>query len=222
MGQWTRTGAADELAKVAPLEPESKSLLRPTYSPKQFVDELTAAGHHPDAIRLMAFLLPRREAVWWAATCLRAVPKLSEPPFDVAIKAAEKWAADPSDENRRASFNAGQTVEFAHPSGLAAVAAFWSEGSLSAPDLPVVAPAPHLCPTAVANAILLAAVIDEPERAPEKYTIFLALSLEVLSGKNRWKDSASARAAAPTATPGPVPGKPAAPATQPPKPKSWY
>ena len=56
------------------------------------VDRLVAAGRHQDAVKLLAHALPKREAVWWACMCARAIPDAALPPEDAAaIEAAETW-----------------------------------------------------------------------------------------------------------------------------------
>ena len=66
---------------------------------------------------------------------------------------------------------------------------------MAPPKLEPAPPAEHLMPGAVVNAVQLATVYHEPEKAPEKYRLFLALGVEVATGKNRWKED-------PPATPG--------------------
>jgi hypothetical protein len=51
----------------APLGPKARSLLDPAHTAVAYTDVLIAAGLLEDAVRATAFLLPRREATWWAA-----------------------------------------------------------------------------------------------------------------------------------------------------------
>jgi hypothetical protein len=76
------------------------------------------------------------------------------------------------------------------------VAAFWSGGSLAPPNVAEVPPGEHLTPGAVANAVLLAAVLSEPEKAAEKFRKFFALGVEVAEDKNRWPEEKPAQPAA--------------------------
>jgi hypothetical protein len=69
---------------------------------------------------------------------------------------------------------AAEAAGFRTPASWAAVAAFWSEGSLAPPDVPAVPPGDSLSAQAVTGAVMLAAVWSEPEKAPEKYATFLA------------------------------------------------
>ena len=219
----SRPGAAAEAAKTAPLEQPARDLLRPEHSPRQYIDTLDRAGHLPDAARFLAFALPRREAVWWATQCVRQVPALTaDEKAAAALAAAEAWAANPTDDNRRQAFAAAEAAGFDKPASCAALAAFLTEGSMAPAHLqPVPAPS-HAGPAAAATAVVLAALTTEPEKGDEKFRKFLALGYEVGTGGNRWKE---ARPAAPPA-PGPrVPvGAPARPTSPPPPPpgRGWY
>lgn len=72
---------------------------------------LRAAGHLEDEARLFAYALPRREAVWWACMCARAVPDPGLPAADaLALEAAERWVRRPDDGNRRAAVAAAEAT----------------------------------------------------------------------------------------------------------------
>lgn len=212
-----KAGAAADAAKAAPLEPPARDLLRAEHSPRQYLDALAKAGHLPDAARFLAFALPRREAVWWAAQCVRQAPAATaDEKAAAALAAAEAWAADPSDDNRRTAFAAAEAAGFDKPAACAALAAFLTEGSMAPAHLqPVPAPA-HAGPAAAAAAVVLAALATEPEKGDEKLRRFLALGSDVATGANRWKGSKDA-----------APPAPASPATRPsphppPPGRGWY
>lgn len=211
----TQPGAATEAAKDVPLVAEGLALLRPEHTPRQFLDALAKAGLLADAVRFLAFLLPRREAVWWAVQCVKQVPAFATgEKAAAALAAAEKWAADPTDDHRRAAYAAGEAAELSTPAGCAAVAAFLSEGSLAPPHLQTVPPPASAGPSVVGSAVVLAAVSAEPEKADEKYRAFLVLGDAVAAGTNRWAVRPGPRPV-PTAA-----GTPAPP--PPPQNRSWY
>jgi hypothetical protein len=206
-----KPGAAAAVAAAIPtLSDEAKAVLKPEHSPKQYLDALAKAGHLHDAVRVMAFTLNRREAIWWALQCVRKVPALATPEkAAAALAAAEAWAEDPTDDKRRLAFAAGEAAPFETAAGCVALAAFFIEGSLSPAHLqPVPAPS-HSGPAAASTAVVLAAVTTEPEKADEKYKAFLALGHEVAAGTNRWK--AAKTQAGPAAGPAPRPTAPPPP-----------
>jgi hypothetical protein len=184
-----RTNLTQAAAERARLDPEAAALLRPGMTPRQYLDALGGAGLWLEAVRFLSWALPRREAVWWACQCVRQVHRPDDPESALAaIDAAERWAAAPTDDNRRASFAAAEAADFGTPAGCAGAAAFWSGGSMAPPGLQAVPPGEHLMPGAVANAVQLATLLHEPEKAAEKYRLFIALAADVAAGKNRWKE----------------------------------
>jgi hypothetical protein len=155
----------------------------------QQLEPLVAAEAFPDAIRLVAQSLPKRQAVWWACLCVRKVAGAS--PADgtlAALGAAEAWVIDPSEENRRAALPAAEAAGYGTAAGCAAAAAFWSGGSLAPPNLPAVPPGEHLSAHGAASAVMLAAVATEPEKAPEKSREFLRLGVEIDEGAHPWPE----------------------------------
>lgn len=182
------TGAAEPTATSVLLSDEAKALLTPEHSPRQFVAVLNAQGLGADAVRFIPWALTRREAVWWAAQCVRSVNTLMENPLNAqAIKVSEKWCESPTDENRRAALAASELAEISTPAGCVAMAVFFSEGNLAPLAAKVdVPPPPQIGPNMAGNAVLLAAVMKNPEKALEKYASFVSLADEVANGTNRW------------------------------------
>jgi hypothetical protein len=179
---------AKEVCGRFELSDAARPLLRDDLSPGQFLDALLAKDCHQDAVKFLAQALPKPEAVWWACQCARTAVGAS-PPTQVAeaLTATEKWAADPTDENRRADMKAGEAASLQTPSGCAAMAAFLSGGSMGPPDVPPIPPAENLAGNAVTGAIMLAAVASEPQKAPDKLRAFVDQGLQIASGARTWK-----------------------------------
>lgn len=182
---------ADEIVRHFELDPPSQPLLRPGMAPGQFLDALVQKGHYPDAVRFLAHGLPRREAVWWA--CLAARGSLSQktPPAALqALKAAEAWAVQPTEEHRWAAHAAAEASKLDNPCALAAMSAFFAGPSLihpsaakpGAPAPPPVPPDPFLTAKAVSSTIVIAAVTGEPDQIPVRYKRFLAQGIDVANG----------------------------------------
>jgi hypothetical protein len=184
----TKTPArtAAEIGKLFPLGVEAKKLLRDGLTPRQYLDGLLEKQLYLDAVRFLAHALPKREGFWWACLCARGAPA----PQAAALQAAERWVADPSEANRRAAQEAAEAAGVGTPAGCAAMAAFWSGGSMAPPNVPAVPPGETLTAHGVAGAVLLSAVLTEPEKAADKQRKFLAQGVEVLGGGNRWKEPA--------------------------------
>ncbi|MDV3240179.1 MAG: hypothetical protein LOY00_00070 [Methylocaldum sp.] len=167
------------------LDEAALRLLNPEMSPAGFLRLLMENALYPEAVKFLARALPKRESTWWACLCARSA--LANDPASPAIKPlerAERWVYKPSEEHRRSAFAAAEAHQFQGAGSWAAVAAFWSGGSMAPPDAPAVPPADNLTGKAVAGAVMLAAVQNEPEKAPEKYQRFLAQGIDIACGGN--------------------------------------
>jgi hypothetical protein len=120
--------------------------------PIAFLTRLAASGTARDALGFAAFILPRREAVWWAVQTLKIM--LPEAASDPGLKAAEVWVREPGDATRQAALAAGESGDNEAPGSWAALAAGYSGGSMVASH-PVPTP-PDLTAKAVRIGVLLA------------------------------------------------------------------
>ncbi len=147
------------------------------------LQRLEAAGFLVEAARLVAHALPKREAVWWACMCAfhTAPPDLSENDR-LARELAENWVRQQSDKLRREAMAKAEAGDFATPEAWAAVAAFWSGDSMAPEGQAAVPPAAHLCGTAVAGAVVLAAVRGDPLRQPARLKRFLESGRNIAAG----------------------------------------
>jgi hypothetical protein len=179
-------------------------------APLELLSNLTAAGAMVDAVQFLAHAVPTREGVWWA--CRAARSAAGEAPDAVtaeALRATEAWVADPTEAHRRAAGAASDAATLSNPAGCAAVAAFWSGGSLGPPDLPAIPPGEHLFASGVVGAVLLAAAAGPSERHDATLRAFLDDGLAIARGEHCWADPAPVAPTIDTAAP--KPGKPAAP-----------
>jgi FHA domain len=178
--------SAAALPEVAQLSDASKAMLVDDMPVPQFVELLASREQFLDALRVVAHSVAKRSAVDWACRCVRAAGGDDLTPADeAALKAAEAWAAEPSEDRRRKAEAAAAAAEHKTPASWAATAAFWSSGSMAPPTSPVIPPAAHLTGHAAAGAAMLAAVARQPEKAPEKYQKFLELAKAIMTDKAR-------------------------------------
>jgi len=186
----TATGLAVATAAALPPETrlgdESKAMLVDDMPVEQFIDLLASREQFLDALRVVAHALHKRTAVEWACRCVRAVSGDDIGPLDeAAVKAAESWAAEPSEDSRRKAQAAAEAADGKTAAAWTAMAAFWSSGSMGPPAAPVVPPGPHLTAHAAAGAVMLAAVARQPEKAPDKYGEFLRIGKELMNHQTR-------------------------------------
>jgi hypothetical protein len=124
-------------------------------SPLVFARALAEGPTPEDAIGFCAYLLPRREAVWWACQCIRSLNRTLTPGEAIFIEAAEAWVREPEDQRRRAALNIGLEGNRNGAATWVALAAGWSGGTMMAGENAVACP-PHLTAKAVRVAVLTA------------------------------------------------------------------
>jgi len=168
------------------LQEEAKTHLNGQPAPHEFVDRLLRAKLYADAIRFLAYALPKRQAVWWACLSVRSVPVCYGDQISAeTLQAAETWVKDASEPNREAALEAGNKHKFempTAPAGWTAMAAGWSGGAVKTTDENVPAPPEHLTAHAASGAILLVATA-EPDQAKELYRKFLETGVQIAQGK---------------------------------------
>ncbi len=92
-------------------------------APLDYARALLSSPSPTDAIVFIAHLLPRREAVWWAVQCVRAM--LGAKADDEALRAADAWVRAPEEDNRNAALAIANAADHRarlvgrqrHPSG---------------------------------------------------------------------------------------------------------
>ena len=136
--KWTEAGQVTAVLgwKAAPGDPS------PAERPRAYFEALRAAGRDTDAVEFLSQALPRWEAVAWAARAVRDLGGLDGEADARALKAALLWVQDPTEDRRRAAQEAAEGAEPDSPARLAALAAFYSGGSIAPADAEVL-PAPR-------------------------------------------------------------------------------
>jgi hypothetical protein len=182
----TRVAAktAAEVAALARPGQGALALLTPDQTPRQYVEALLRAELYPDAVRLLAFGLPRREAVWWAGLfVLWSGAGRLHAEDACALRAVARWVVEPSEERRR---EAAECASADTPAGRVARAVARTGGSLRPPSMPAKAPGPDLTPKAVASAITLAVLQGEAKTVRQRQRQAVALGLHVARGHFLW------------------------------------
>ena len=152
-------------------------------SPGSFLEALIREDCLIDALRFYAYALPAREAIDWACRCLRTLAvKADDAP---CLDAASEWLKEPTEDNRRRAHTVAEQAEFGTAASWAAMAVFWSGGSIAPVDQPEVPAGPELVGHAVAGAVLLGAVSGEPQEASSHHQSFLAIAGKLDRGELR-------------------------------------
>jgi hypothetical protein len=135
---------------------------KPTEQPPvEFIRSLTAAGAYRDAVSCCAYLLPRREAVWWACQCVRAGGKTLLPEERTALDAAEAWVRTPEEDLRQAALSLGTDEPTDSAALWACRAAAFSGGIMSNTPKGPVRAQPEATARAARAAVLITATTLE-------------------------------------------------------------
>src|SRR5271157_934157 len=171
-----------QLCARAKVGDEAKALLTDEFSTKEFIALLVEKELFPDALRLVAYLLPKREAIGWGCLCVRHIlASQKDQPLPEVQVAAERWVSAPHEENRWAAKRTADQEKPKTASGLLAMAVFFAGPSMAPPNLQAVPPPDHATSEMVANAVVLAGVVKEPEKAKEKYGVFMQKALALMA-----------------------------------------
>lgn len=173
---------AVELAQYLELDEDAHAIATPDQTAEEFLDVLKSDELFVAAIRVQAHLLEKKRAISWAYLCtykLFAAESAATPVFE----AIRNWVDESTDENRRQANNAAETAGYDFAPSMIGMAVFWSEGSLSEPDLPEVLPDERLTGQAVMGALVMAAYHDDPLKAEEQFRQFLATAKELPDGE---------------------------------------
>jgi hypothetical protein len=174
----TQEPLAKDVCQRVHLDKPARALLRDEQTAIEYVQLLTREGHFNAAVNVLAQMFTPREAVWWACVCARqSPPDPAAPEWNKALAAAERWVTEMNEESRRAAGEAAKEAELANAAGCAAMAAFYSGGSIAPPDAPVAEPAPEVCPQLAAGSILASALTPNPLEAPARYRRFIEQGL---------------------------------------------
>jgi len=176
-----------EIIAASELSDEAQALFAGDQTPKEYVELLIERKHYPDAVRLLAHALPKREAVWWAWVSAKRIAGEDPPPeIRAVLQATEAWIKEPTDRNRRVAMAMAEAADFSTAAGCAGLAAFFSGDSLAPPDVDAVLPGEYMAAKAIAGSIVLAAVSVEPEKANEKFQGFIEQGMVVADKIQLW------------------------------------
>src|SRR4051794_8718593 len=157
---------AIELCRYFTLSDDGKKALTPDQTPEEFAHLLVTDKLHPDAVQLIAHYLPKRQAVFWAMYCVRQSQSEPPPEAEAALRTAERWIAEPTDDNRTAALKAADAADSGTAAGCTALAAYYSDGLPKTDDAKQNARAFFLTAKLVASTVLMVATADPDQMTP--------------------------------------------------------
>jgi hypothetical protein len=150
--------------------------------PVAFIRQLLG-GPTPEAtISFCAYLLPRREAVWWACQTIREGGNPDSPEI---LGLAEEWVKIPDETNRRNALTAANAAKVKGPCAWAAYGAGWSGGSMTDAGQTPVRPPAYLTAKAVRAAVLTVLASGLPRQRLQRLTAVVKSATELLNAGSR-------------------------------------
>lgn len=146
--------------------------------PLQFLRQLLVAERPERAISFCAYLLPRREGVWWACQAIRESGYIDAPAL---LDCAEAWVKVPEEENRRAALNAADAAAVKGACAWAAYGAAWSGGNMTENAQHPVRPPSYLTAKAIRAAVLMALATAPPRQKLERIGAVANRAAELLN-----------------------------------------
>ena len=187
-----RFGSAEELHAVLAPGEEAGAVAESHPGAAAYIAALTASGLLVDAIRYLAVALPHREAVWWACAARRRLPAAETEPEQAAWRAVEAWVYEPSEPNRQATYGHAEGLKFETAGAYAALAAFWSGGSLAPPETGQhIPPGDGLSGSAVGAAVMVCCVPGEAGTIADRHRLALEAGFDIARGGSGLTDAAS-------------------------------
>lgn len=167
------------------IEENAFDLLSPDLTPAEYLNKLLEKGYFADSIVFLAHALPKREAIWWACLCSKAVMNRNSRADDLASQAiSEKWVYEPDEKKRRMCGTLAEKGEYKSAQNWTAAAVFWSGGSITKEEDPAMEPAPFLYAHAVSGAILNAVGASEADDIDTQFQEFINSGLNIAQGGN--------------------------------------
>jgi hypothetical protein len=187
--------AVSTIFDAAELSEDAGQLLAASDEAREFAEGLVQNQLYPDAIAFLAHALPRREAVWWAWLCAReAAGEKASPVVVASLEATKSWIADPTDQHRRAAFEAAELAGIDTAVGFVALAAFFCGDTVGPADAPPAPPGVFAAAKAIAGCINLAAVADEAADISARYAELVQRGIELADRIQLWTPEAGTTA----------------------------
>jgi hypothetical protein len=156
------------------LPPRYQAMLGEAAQPSAFVVALINEDLAAQAVTFLSYVLPEREAVWWASMCVfhtAATPMAPEQKRALAL--AEDWVRQPTEEKRRQGSAAAREAGYRSAAAYVARAVFASR---------LADPASLRAARRVEGAVRRAADADGSGRRPLRLRRFVASAQDIATG----------------------------------------
>lgn len=150
--------------------------------PLDYLRDMLGLPQPRAAVAFLAYLLPKREAVWWGCRAVRALSPALGGDEDAALLTAEGWVREPTEDRRRLAVRAFFESAETGPGHWCALAAGRSSGNLAQTDTDAFPVEPFMSARNVMIAVLAAGGRVAPETYAERLKACVRAGGEFASG----------------------------------------
>lgn len=151
-----RFATVRDLYEAFPTAQEDVELPPNDESSLDFLNALVSKQLWNAAVAFCAYLLPRREAIWWGCQSIRRIQPNHSPHEAAALELAEAWVHAPEEERRRQALDRALASDARSPSTWMLFGVGWSGGSIVQSQHGMVPAAPQQTARAVRAGLLIA------------------------------------------------------------------
>lgn len=169
-----------ELVATANCSRQARELAKPEAAPPEFLNTLEERELYYDAILFLAHTMESKPAIEWACKAIHELQPEGQPiAGQECLTASEAWLKAPADPLRFAARDIAEKSGLEAPADCVAMAVYLSGGSVTPPNTPEVDPPPYGAQRLCSGAVLMAAVLNQPENVVERQRKALALGRQI-------------------------------------------
>jgi Family of unknown function (DUF6931) len=162
-----RFATVRDLYEVFPTAEDDVKIPPSDESSLTFLKTLVSQQSWNQAISFCAYLLPRREAIWWGCQSVRRFQPQCTAKEAAALDLAEAWTHNPDDQLRRQALELGNNGDGMFPATWMLLAVGWSGGSLIPTQFGMVPAAPQQTARAVRGGVMLSLAMVPKEQTAQ-------------------------------------------------------
>jgi hypothetical protein len=151
-----RFPTVQDLYEAFPTAAEDVGVPSSTAESLSFLRSLVAKEAWKEATAFSAYLLPRREAIWWGCESVRHIQPTRLPHETAALDLAEAWVHEPEDGRRHEALDLALRSDPQSPTTWMLYGVGWSGGSVVQSQYGMVPPLPQQTARAVRAGMLIA------------------------------------------------------------------
>ena len=181
---------AVEVCALFPLATASIRLLDDNPAVAVAMERFFSGGFLPEARRVLAYAMERRQAVWWAYLCTIEAIRHKEISSTQALAMHQvlTWILEPSDVNRKACKRLVRPCGVTSMVGILCMAVWVSGGSVSPHIKRHIEPKASVCGRLCGVVVYLASVFFDSGRYRQYTQHFLDMGLEIARGNLPWEE----------------------------------